>query len=74
MTWLDGEIYYHAPTSVVPIINALLSVNLSDSASREIVFNYPTNYLSFGITASEFCNTVVGVDLYSKQVCHLNLL
>src|SRR6187431_1996560 len=74
ITLFDGEIYYHAITGVVPVTNAILRVNLGDPSSSEIVFNYPGNYIFFGITASAFCNTLVGVDYNSHQFCYLNLL
>lgn len=45
ITLFDGEIYYHAQTSIVPQSTAILRVNLSDPPSSEIVFSYPNNYL-----------------------------
>jgi gliding motility-associated-like protein len=74
ITMFDGEIYYTAQISITPQALAILKVNLSDPSSSEIVFNYPNNQIFFAITASEFCNILVGFDLGSQQICHLNLM
>ncbi|MEO8088609.1 MAG: hypothetical protein ABI763_17455, partial [Bacteroidota bacterium] len=70
MTMAWGEIYYEAK-SVPTGFNGIVRLDTINPGNSELLFTYPWNISFTGLTASPFCNTLLGLDGYDPGVLKL---
>jgi hypothetical protein len=58
LTLYNGEIYYY--TNQPGNASGIVKVDISNPANSEIIFTIPSNQGVFGLTASPFCNSLLG--------------
>ncbi|MBL0008211.1 MAG: gliding motility-associated C-terminal domain-containing protein [Saprospiraceae bacterium] len=57
LTLFNGEVYYYSKESG---ISGIVQLDISDPSNSTLVVNIPPNFLFGGLTASPYCNTLLG--------------
>ena len=68
----NGEIYYYTMGSGNNV--GIVRVDLTDPGNSELVTLLPDNIWVGGLTASPYCNTLVGVEFTSYNIILINLI
>ncbi len=57
LTLFNGEVYYYSKESG---ISGIVHLDISDPSNSTLIVNFPPSYLFGGLTASSYCNTLLG--------------
>ncbi len=63
----NGNIYY-------PTVGGIVLLDTTNLSNSSIVVNFPSQFIIFGLTASHFCNSLLGFGAYANQRPQLILI
>jgi gliding motility-associated-like protein len=73
MAMSGGEVYYGV-RNVVTGLRSIVRLDQSNPSSSTILVTYPFLQFITGLTASPYCNILIGVDLYAQTFVSINLI
>ena len=73
MLMSGGEVYF-AVLDAVPGMRSIVRLDQSNPSNSTILVTYPFLQLITGLTASSYCNILIGVDVYAHNFVAINLI
>src|SRR6187401_1172315 len=73
MAMSGGEVYY-AVLDAVPGMRSIVRLDQSNPSNSTILVTYPLLQVINGLSASPYCNILIGVDIYPDNFVAINLI
>lgn len=70
----NGEVYYPSYINFSSSNRAIVKFSLSNPTNVSVVINYSGNYVIRGLSATNFCNTLIGTDRFTNDLILINLI